>query len=389
MRRALRIVVVGIGLLAVVAVGTYLWARTATDSSTVARAVVWLDSDVDDWRRFPFRMVTASPDPVFFSPATTRPEALQYVVAEEDGREVQRSLDEFMSETGSTAFIALRGDELLYEEYYNGSSREATQTSFSVAKSFASTLLGIAIEEGHVGSVEDPVTEYIPELLDEDERYGDITLRHLVSMSSGLKYRELGLPWSDDSKTYYAPDLRESALSVPVVKKPGEEFLYNNYNPLLLGIVLERATGMTVAEYLETRLWQPMGAEASGSWSLDSEDSSFEKMESGINGRAMDFARFGWLFAHEGRNQDHQVVPEQWIRDATRLDTKTDPAEEYQYFWWVDPERETFYARGNHGQYIYVDPREDIVLVRMGREYGYDDWHGLLAELSDRIAAES
>lgn len=378
-RPAMRRITIGLIGLVVLLGGVYAWAFTALDTSAAARAFVWLQADVDDWRRFPERTVAASTSPVAFPHGATPSAVTEYDV---EGR----PLAEFLERTGTTAFLVLLGDELVYEEYFNGSSHEATQTSFSVAKSFASTLVGIAIAEGHISSLEDPVTDYIPELLDRDTRFGEITLRHLVSMSSGIHYREYATPWSDDTATYYSPDLRSAALSSTIDEPPGTSFLYCNFNPLLIGMVLERATGMPVARYLETRLWQPMGAEADGSWSLDSEWSGFEKMESGINGRAVDFLKLGWIFLRGGRNGAEQVVPGDWVEQATRLDTKTDPAPQYQYFWWVDEGRDAFYAEGNHGQFVYVSPAADAVLVRMGRRYGYEDWEGVLGELAARLS---
>ena len=160
---------------------------------------------------------------------------------------------------------------MLIERYYGGTERHSIATSFSVAKSFLSALVGIAIENGHVKSVDDAVTRYVPELLERDEPFARVTLHHLLAMSSGLRYDEMGLPWSDDSLTYYDPDLGGLALAGTTVERPpGERFHYNNYNPLLLGLVLERATGMSVSRYTSTRLWQPAGMELDGSWSLDS-----------------------------------------------------------------------------------------------------------------------
>lgn len=171
-------------------------------------------------------------------------------------------------------------------------------------------------------------------------------------------------------------------MNTEIEGPPGRQFLYNDYNPLLIGMVLERATGMTVADYLETRLWHPMGAEADGLWSLDSESAGFEKMQAGINGRAIDFARFGWLFLNEGRNGERQVVPATWVEEATRLDTTNDPAARYQYFWWVDEGRDAYYAEGDFCQFIYVYPAADLVLVRMGRDCGEIYWTGLLGEMA-------
>ena len=151
--------------------------------------------------------------------------------------------------------------------------------------------------------------------------------------------------------------------------------------------MLERATGASVSAYASEHLWRPMGAEADASWSLDSEGSGFEKLESGVNAVPRDYARFGYLVAHEGRVGDRQIVPAEWIEQATARDTSADPAEHYQYWWWVDTEREgRFYARGNHGQYVYVDPATDVVVVRLGRGDGDVPWPEVLREVADRVA---
>jgi CubicO group peptidase (beta-lactamase class C family) len=143
-----------------------------------------------------------------------------------------------------------------------------------------------------------------------------------------------------------------------------------------------------VPSYVSEVLWTPLGAEADASWSIDSEDSGFAKMESGFNARPIDFARFGSLFAHEGRAGDRQVVPADWVAEATATDTDTDPAAHYQYWWWVDTDHPgRFFARGNKGQFIYVDPATDVVVVRTGVDFGIEDWPAVLADVVDRVNA--
>ena len=176
-------------------------------------------------------------------------------------------------------------------------------TSFSVAKSFVSTLVGIAIEEGAIHSLDDPITDYLPELLERDRRFEQITIRHLLLMSSGLEYDESGsfMFNGDDPLTTYHPDQRHLALTnTRIGGPPGRSFSYNKYHPQLLGLILERATGMSVTAYTQSRLWDPLGMEFDGAWTLDSDASGFEKMEAGLNARAVDFAKLGRLFLHEG-----------------------------------------------------------------------------------------
>ncbi len=369
---------VGIILLTLVVIigGLFLWALTATDTSLLARGLIWGDADVNDWQRFPSRSVKASPEPVQFSTVNKElvTEALNELKVDD-----KIPFRDFLQYSDTRSFVIIHGDELIYEEYFNGGSRESAQTSQSVAKSFLSTLVGIAIDEGYIASLDDAVTSYIPELLDRDKRFANITIRHLLTMSSGLRFEREWSPWSDNSITYYDTDMRAAALSSEIIESPGGRFHYNDYNPLLVGMILERTTGMPVTEYLETRLWQPMGAEGDGSWSLDSERSGFEKMNTGLNGRTIDFAKLGWLFLNQGRNGDQQVVPAVWVEEATRLDTTTDPAANYQYYWWIDEEHNAYWAEGNFGQSIYVYPDADLVLVRMGdtgekQKYAFVTW---------------
>lgn len=214
------------------------------------------------------------------------------------------------------------------------------------AKSFTSALIGVAISEGYIHSVNDPITDYLPELAKRDPAFANITIRNLLMMSSGIKYVEVPFFHGDNAKIYYYPDLRYLALEdTHIVVSPGEYFLYNNYNPLLLGMIIERATGSSVANYLQEKIWKPIGMEYPGSWSLD--EAGFEKMESGINARAIDFAKFGRLFLHNGDWNGTQIVPAEWIAESTQADTPVDYANYYdddfifangrgyyKYMWW-------------------------------------------------------
>ena len=223
-------------------------------------------------------------------------------------------------------------------------------------------------------------------------RFARITLRDLMTMRSGLRYEEASFPWpwGDDTYTYYGVDLRDAALEETEIERaPGQLWHYNNYNPLLLGLVLERATGTSVADYMARELWQPLGAASNGSWSLDSERSGFEKMESGLNATARDYARFGLLLLHHGRWKGDQVVSQGWVRDATAAQTTTPYAKPYGYFWWLDGHRPgRFYAFGNYGQYIYVDPLADAVIVRLGGDWGVgnENWLAVFRDVIDQLA---
>ena len=198
-------------------------------------------------------------------------------------------------------------------------------TSFSIAKSVTSALVGIAIDEGYIGGVDDPIVDYLPEL--RGRGLDAITIRDLLLMSTGVKFvqdedlddlQELWPFASDVALSYSHPNLRRLALHLPPSEEPvGAAFNYNQYHPLLLGIILERTTHRRVAEYLQEKIWQPLGMEYPASWSLDSKTDGFEKMESGINARAIDFAKLGQLFLDNGRWNGKQVISTQWVTAST------------------------------------------------------------------------
>lgn len=378
----------GIVILSIVAlaVAGYLWAYLSTDYSLAARGIIWGGSKHDDWKRFPNRVVRAGDAPIYFD--------VEENDIFDDVTITDAPLDDFLEATDTTAFIVIHDNTLLYEGYFNGSSHESIQSSFSVAKSFASTLVGIALEEGFISSLDDPVTAYIPELLERNPRFERITLRHLLSMTSGLRFdRDPENPFSDDFITSHSTDLRQAAMKTEIVEAPGQRFHYNDYNPILVGMILERATGMSVSDYLATRLWGPMGAEADGSWDLDSKRSGFERMTVGINGQAIDFAKLGWLFLNGGKAGDLQVVPQEWVESSTspQLATytaKSEFANYYQNYWWMDVERGAYYAEGNFCQWLYVYPAADLVIVRHGLSCGGVYWTGLLGEIAQAIEFE-
>ena len=146
---------------------------------------------------------------------------------------------------------------------------------------------------------------------------------------------------------------------------------------------------MPVTKYMEEKLWKPLGMEAPGSWSLDSEASSFEKMESGINARAIDFAKFGRLYLNNGSNWNgEQVISEKWLSSSTSANSTSDPSIEYQYGWWTYPLQDGvnnnrhFSARGNLGQFIYVAPEERLVIVRHGYDFGNVNWINLFESIA-------
>ena len=358
-----------------------LYAYIAYPVEYVHRVLRWRDSDVYDYQKFPERSLAISDSTFEFSLNLDE----EHVRTQFEAVTGVGDFDSFLEKNRTQAFIVIHNDTILYENYFNGASRDSIVTSFSIAKSFASALIGIAVSEGYIHSVDDPITDYLPEIAERDPAFANITIRNLLMMSSGIKYAEFPFVNGDDAKTYYYPNLRQLVLEdTHIAGLPGEQFHYNNYHPLLLGMIIERATGTSVANYLQEKIWKPIGMEYPGSWSLD--ENGFEKMESGINARAIDFAKFGLLFLHNGDWNGTQVIPAEWVAESTQADSSFDYASYYyddfifangqgyyKYVWWGiqrDEQNYDFMALGNHGQFIYISPHKSLIILRFGESYG-------------------
>jgi CubicO group peptidase (beta-lactamase class C family) len=366
------------------------------------RVLRYGQSDIGDYKIFPERAISNGEKVSLIEKGEESiPSEVAYPSV--DGTRIE-ILDEVLRRTGTRAFLIVKDDKLIYETYLE-SSREGIHTSFSSAKSFNSALIGAAIAEGKINSVDDAVIQYIPEIA--GRGLDQLTIRDLLLMNSGIRYVEGNelpfyyAPFADDPLTYYPPDLRKVALRVEASGAAlGEAFHYNNYHPLLEGIIIERVTGMHVAEYLQEKFWKPMGAEFPASWSLDSTESGFEKMESGINARAIDYARFGLIFLHDGFWNGVQILPEDWVRESTeplRPDPRTwesapfwpQAGGYYKYHWWGinNPDGSyDFFAHGRYDQIIYVAPRKNVVIVRLGDALdGSIPWPLVIKDVVDKL----
>lgn len=255
--RTLAIVLIGlVVLILVIAMLTY-------PPEYVFRVIAWQESDAFDWQKFPAHSLNPAPTTNHFEAAPDpRVEKLFEQLSGAD------DWDSFLEANHTQAFIVIRDGKILYENYFNNTQRDSIVTTFSVAKSFDSALIGKAIEEGYIKSVNDPITDYLPELAARDPRFKEITIRHLLLMASGLEYEEFRplLLNSDDILTTYYPNQRKITLeNTRIIDPPGQYFRYNKYHPQLLGMILERTTGMPVTNYLQTRIWDELGMEFGGS----------------------------------------------------------------------------------------------------------------------------
>jgi CubicO group peptidase (beta-lactamase class C family) len=393
-----------LGILAILVVGVIVLVLAAAilvyPPEYVYRVLVWQDSDAFDWQKFPAHPLDPAPTAYHFDMAPDP--RVEELFKELSGAEDWNS---FLETNGTQAFIVVQDGAILYENYFNHTQRDSIVTSFSVAKSFGSALIGIALQEGYIKSVNDPITTYLPELAERDPRFNEITIRHLLLMASGLEYKDFRslLLNGDDPLTTYYPDQRKIALeNTHITDPPGLYFQYNKYHPQLLGMILERTTGMPVTNYLQTRIWDKLGMEYGGSWSTDSQASDFEKMETGVNARAIDFAKFGVLYLNHGLWDRKLVIPITWVDESTQpllpknySDyynewVKAMPGQGYYKYMWWGMAREggsyDFTAEGDKGQFIYVSPEKNMVIVRNGVKYGIpsQEWLKLFYEFASQ-----
>ena len=268
--KTLRFIVFGLMGVILVGLAVFFWHYPP---EYIYRVQVWQASDAFDWQKFPSHPLNAAPIAYHFeaAPDPRVAELFKGYTGAEDW-------DRFLEKNDTQAFIVIQDGKIRYENYFNGTRRDSIVTSFSVAKSFTSALIGIAIQEGYIHSVNDPITTYLPELAKRDQRFTEITIRDLLMMSSGLEY--VGFQPSflnlnnDDNLTSYYTDQRRIALeNTHIISPAGQYFQYNKYHPQLLGMILERTTGMPVTSYLQTRIWDRLGMEFDGSWSTDSTSS--------------------------------------------------------------------------------------------------------------------
>ena len=346
------------------------------------------ESKITDYTLFPERVIAKGSVPYIYA---QEPDAsfdtLTVTYEAAGGQTKSAALLEAASGNDTTAFLVIHKDKLVFERYGSGYQRDSVNTSFSSVKSLDSLLIGLAIQDGYIQSVQQPITGFLPEFI--GTPFEKITLENLLTMRSNIDYRE-GLFWfSDDAKTYYAPDLQTLALTrLREDKSYHGQFHYNNYHPLLLGIILSRATGKAPAEYFSEKVWQKIGAEFDASWSLDSEKTGFEKMESGLNFRAIDYAKLGSMLLHEGSVNGQEIINKEWIKESTIAKNPLTMADSdsaflaernvsYQYMWYSIKNAKgghDFFAAGKYGQFLYVSPENETVIVRTGHDTGDVLW---------------
>ena len=362
-------------------------------SCTALRAVKHGMPSTDTYSAFDLDTIRASNTSSIF---IETPECDSYFLTAKfsGGRLNGETAGEYFSRVrGNGSLLIIRNDTILLEEYYGNFSKNHISNIFSISKAVTSLLCGIAIDEGYISSADDPVTKHIPELASENPMFADLKLVHLLDMRTGLDFQEKYSwnPFSQMAQLYYGKDLMKFISKSKFKEAPGTSHYYNSLSTAILGAVIERATNIPYAKYLEEKLWKPLGMEHDAFVALDSRKHHHAKAYGGIATSARNVARIGKLYLDRGKCGGTRIVSEEWIDRSTHALLEN---EAYSYGWnniisqnngemYVTPR---FFALGLFGQVLFCDPEQNLIFVTLGEKKGceyqllFDDFCNILQQ---------
>jgi CubicO group peptidase (beta-lactamase class C family) len=292
-----------------------------------------------------------------------------------DGNNQSVLLKQYLKNGEINVFIVIRNDSILYEKYDKGYRDSTLTTIFSGAKSMISIMIGQALNDHSINNLNDKVTRYIPELKS-NPAFEQITLKNLLDMKSGLEFQDavggiIKAFFSDEAKYYYTDDMKAQLMKVKLVNRPGTVWTYKSIDPILLGWVLQKATGKSVAQYFEANVWKKIGTQYNASWGLDKVN-GLTNTASRFQVTAIDFAKIGRLYLNKGKYNGKQVVPERWVDQSINMGSEQPASAKgwqksaHHYLWWIPQEGENgdYAAEGMLGQRLYIDPKTNTIIVQ-------------------------
>lgn len=383
-------VVLGVFLLAMAA-----WIAIA-GPVTIFRILRYGDTDIDDFSHYPGRELRASESAFHFDVSESELTISAPALTE---FEVVGNLDKILEDNDSIAFLVLKGDTILYERYYQGHSSSSISQIFSISKSLTSALIGMAISDGILQSADQAVTDYIPELIPAGFRA--VSFRDLLTMTSGSSYLENDNPFRGHVILNFTPELENKILDFSMERKPGDLFRYKSGDNALLGLALSRALGQeTITAYTQRRIWEPLGMQDQGVWTIDHQGDGLEKTWCCLAASARDLAKFGRLYLGDGSWNGRQLLAVDWVRESTsvaQIPGELWPSDyleagwrNYGFQWWLaSQERGDFFALGKDGQFLYLNPEADLTIVRLGWSSGdlySSQWIKLFQVIADELS---
>lgn len=350
-------------------------------SCHVVRFFVWNFADIKDYKKF--SKIDMPKGGAEFKFANVGKDTKVILPKEVTIKKKKYDFKSYLKKSKTVAFLVIRNDSVLNEEYLGGYSKESIVASFSMAKSFTSMLMGIAIEEGAIKNVNEPITKYLPELT--KPGFEKITIEHLLNMRSGIRFDEGYFnPFGDVAKYYYGVNISKYIKQLKIKDEPDTKFEYISLNTQLLGMIIERAVHKSLADYMEEKIWKNIGTEYDASWSIDSKRDKEVKAFCCFNARPIDFAKLGRLYLNKGNWNGKQIVPKQWVEKSIDIkSSKNDGI--YTYQWWHTWQGKgaDFFAEGLLGQFVYVYPSKNIIIVRLGKKEGKGDWPYLMKAIAE------
>lgn len=346
-------------------------------------------------RLFPTRTVKRGTD-VFPIPASdTRLEAFEF---ESDGK--RYDLYDYVTLNDVTGILIVEGGEAVFELYQADNTEETRWMSMSVVKSISATLVGAAIEDGHIGTIDDPVVDYLRQL--GGSAYDGVTVRHLLQMSSGVAWNEAYTEPASDRRAMLEAQISQQPgaildlmAALPRAAEPGTTWNYSTGETQIVAALLEAATGMPVADYLSEKVWANFGMASDATWWLES-PGGLEVGGSGLSATLRDYARFGLFLLADGVVEGKRVLPDGFLAEATQRQRIGGELVEYGYMFWPVPDADGSYRDGAYaaigifGQYVYVNPAKSLVVAMWGAQSKpVDTWvvddYDFFAALSERL----
>ena len=323
----------------------------------------------------------ANGEEVFVFPVGQRADWIDsfYFYHKAHGCDSMTFLEAMDRKSNTQGLLIIHNDSIVYERYWGDFNADTYATIFSVSKSITSLMCGIAVDDGYIHSIDDPVTDYLPELKKKDPMWQKLTIRHLLDMKSGLDFEDTYefTSWKDIkmlnamSKLNYGHNIRKQIRGLKFRCEPGTQLRYESMTSAILGVVIENASGKRFADYLSEKVWQPLGMENYALINIDSRKHDMAHAFGGITMTLRDLAKIGQLYLNYGLWEGKRIVSEEWIRQTITFDENSHG---YHYNWYnisyegyTRPENSGYYAYGICAQTIYVNPYKSLVIVRMGR----------------------
>ena len=356
-------------------------------SCGIVRSLVYMAPNTNDYRHDPQLKIETSLTPYYFHPSDESQNCGKKILITNGQDSQKTTLEEFVNLYGTEAFIIIRNDSVLYQHYPDHRTPMNPVSSFSISKAIMTTLTGIAIFEGSIKSLDQRVCEILPEW--EGKGFNNLRIRDLMQHTSGMNFsKSIYNPTSDQVQFYYGRNLSRRMKRRKPGNPPGEAFDYQSANTILLTMVIEKATGKSISEFLEARLWQPLGMESSASWSLDRNGKKgMVRTFCCLQASALDFAKLGRLWLNNGQWESRQILPPDWMHQILRKN-QNHGGRYRSGFRIVNDESNIFYTSGLLGQYIYIFPDKNLMILRFGEHrerYSGRLWRKVFTDIYEQV----